>query len=223
MNPLLSDNVFKVNKGKFLYMSRYTCRGTLMLQAEEDLLVIAAQSGNHKAFNVLVVKYQKPLLRFANRLCNDPELANDAVQDCWIKSTKTLRQLKDPRAFKSWIYRLVKWRVTDLLRFKVKHKARFGAELHELDEQLLDEKKFIESAHLKQGDLKQSGLKQSEIGMAIDKLPKVEKEIIHLFYLDEMKVAEVAIILGIPTGTVKSRLNRARALLKQKCNVSDDG
>ena len=215
MNPLLSDNVFKVNKGKFLYMSRYTCRGTLMLQAEEDLLVIAAQSGNHKAFNVLVVKYQKPLLRFANRLCNDPQLANDAVQDCWIKSTKTLRQLKDPRAFKSWIYRLVKWRVTDLLRFQVKHKARFSAELNE--------KQFIELDHLKQGDLKQSALKQSEIGMAIDKLPKVEKEIIHLFYLDEMKVAEVAIILGIPTGTVKSRLNRARALLKQKCNLSDDG
>lgn len=92
-----------------------------------------------------------------------------------------------------------------------------------MNEQVLDDKKFIELDHLKQGDLKQSGLKQSKIGIAIDKLPKVEKEIIHLFYLDEMKVAEVAIILGIPTGTVKSRLNRARALLKQKCNLSDDG
>jgi len=42
-----------------------------MLQVEEDLLVIAAQSGNHKAFNVLILKYQKPLLRFAYKLSND--------------------------------------------------------------------------------------------------------------------------------------------------------
>jgi len=171
-----------------------------MLQAEEDLLVIAAQDGNHKAFEILVLRYQKPLVRFAYKISNDRDLACDAVQDSWIKSTKNLRQLKDPRAFKSWIYRLVKWRVTDLLRVQVKNKARFD---NEINDNLVVENQVSSDS-------------QNDLSMAVNRLPAKEKQMIHLFYLDEMTIAEVAIILEIPAGTVKSRLNRARKLLQQK-------
>ncbi|PCJ50276.1 MAG: RNA polymerase subunit sigma-24 [Gammaproteobacteria bacterium] len=170
-----------------------------MFQAEEDLLVIAAQSGNLKAFNFLIIKYQKPLLRFAYKLSNDHELANDAVQDSWIKLTNNLRQLKDPRAFKSWIYRRVKWRVTDLLRQKTRHRERIGEELKDSCE--LVNKSSTEN--------------DSELLVVINQLPPTEKQIIYLFYLDEMKLSEIAAILDIPIGTVKSRLNRARNLLRQ--------
>ncbi|MBL4940611.1 MAG: sigma-70 family RNA polymerase sigma factor [Colwellia sp.] len=176
-----------------------------MLQAEEDLLVIAAQSGNHKAFNVLVLKYQKSLLRFAYQLSNDAEMAHDAVQDCWIKSTKNLHQLNDPRAFKSWLYRLVKWRVTDLIRIKVKHQMRIT---NEFDEQLSPYNEVNKDNQYEDG--------VGKLTKVIRQLPTIEKQIIHLFYLDEMSLAEVAIVLAIPVGTVKSRLNRARKLLKQK-------
>ena len=131
-------------------------------------------------------------------------MANDAVQDCWIKSTKTLRQLKDPRAFKSWLYRLVKWRITDLLRIQVRNKERFGDEFNQ---------DFSFASETVSDD-------ESELSMAINRLPAVEKQMIHLFYLDEMKLSEIAIILDIPTGTVKSRLNRARKLLKQKFGLT---
>ena len=171
-----------------------------MLQAEEDLLVIAAQRGNHKAFETLVLMYQQPLFRFAFKISNDHEIACDAVQDAWIKATKNLRQLNDPRAFKSWIYRLVKWRVTDLLRVQVKHSSRFDNEA--------SENLAVESPAAADG--------QSELIQAINRLPALEKQMIHLFYLDEMKITDVAIILDIPAGTVKSRLNRARKLLQQK-------
>lgn len=177
-----------------------------MLQAEEDLLVMTAQSGNHKAFNALVIAYQKPLLRFAYKLGNDHELANDAVQDCWIKISKNLYQLKDPRAFKSWIYRMVKWRTTDLLRVKNNDKT-------------ISEDKFIEEAIVDNSSQKNN---QSELSSAINRLPEIEKQMIHLFYLDEMKLTEISLILDIPVGTVKSRLNRARKLLQHKLKQKFD-
>ncbi len=175
-----------------------------MLQTEEDLLVMSAQNGNHKAFNVLVLTYQKPLLRFAYTLCNDSELANDAVQDCWIKTSKNLHRLKDPRAFKSWLYRMVKWRTTDLLRVRVNHNTLIKNEPNAAE--------YIDSSV--------QSTDQSELMSAINRLPVLEKEIIRLFYLDEMKVAEIGIILDIPIGTVKSRLSRARKRIKQKLNLS---
>lgn len=58
--------------------------------------------------------------------------------------------------------------------------------------------------------------KDETLSTALSRLPNIEKQIIHLFYLDEMKIAEISIVLEIPTGTVKSRLNRARQMLKQK-------
>ena len=176
-----------------------------MLQAEEDLLVLSAQNGNHKAFNALFLKYQKPLLRFAFKLSNDQELAHDGVQDCWIKASKNLSQLRDPRVFKSWIYRMVKWRMMDLLRSKFKHDTRYTNEFNDVlnNENTLADNEYHSS-------------KGSELSKAINQLPVLEKQIIHLFYLDEMKLVEISIILDIPVGTVKSRLYRARKLLQQQ-------
>jgi RNA polymerase sigma factor (sigma-70 family) len=180
-----------------------------MLQAEEDLLVISAQGGNHKAFNLLVLTYQKALLRFAYKLCHDHELANDAVQDCWIKVSKNLYQLKDPRVFKSWLYRTLKWRVTDLFRAQLRDKKKCDNGLNEGFTGNNQETDYVHTSDVK-----------SELSNAIKRLPAVEKQMIHLFYLDEMKLAEISIILDIPVGTVKSRLNRARKLLQQKFDLS---
>ncbi|MCF6193249.1 MAG: hypothetical protein L3J46_02815 [Kangiellaceae bacterium] len=80
-----------------------------MNQAEQDLLVLAAQNGNHQAFGLLARHFHGPLVKFAVKMSRDLELADDAVQESWIKIAKNIRKLKDPRAFKSWIYRLVRW------------------------------------------------------------------------------------------------------------------
>jgi len=171
-----------------------------MNQAELDLLVLTAQNGSHRAFGLLVELYHKPLVGFAFKLGNDKELANDAVQESWIKAAKNIRKLKDPRAFKSWIYRLVRWKLLDMLR----HKSRESNQLEALNEESVSDYLETES----------SG--NETLSIAIQHLPNIEKQIIHLFYLDEMKIAEISIVLEIPAGTVKSRLNRARQMLKQK-------
>ena len=171
-----------------------------MNQAEQDLLVLTAQNGNQQAFGLLFKFHHKPLVRFAIKICNDPELSNDAVQDAWIKIAKNIRQLKDPRAFRSWLYRLVRWKLNDLLR----KRCREGNQLAELNEEI-------------ESDLAENKPYEDEtLSNALYRLPYIEKQIIHLFYLDEMKIMEISTVLEIPIGTVKSRLNRARKMFKHK-------
>ncbi|MCC5866149.1 MAG: RNA polymerase sigma factor [Wenzhouxiangella sp.] len=87
-----------------------------MKQAEEDLMVMAAQQGNERAFEFLFRRYHAPLVRFAARMARDPELARDAVQEAWIGIARRLRRLDDPRAFRAWIFRAVRWQVLDRLK-----------------------------------------------------------------------------------------------------------
>ncbi|MDN4501702.1 sigma-70 family RNA polymerase sigma factor [Alteromonadaceae bacterium BrNp21-10] len=172
-----------------------------MLQAEEELLVLAAQRGNHKAFSVLFKHHQQALVRFAYKLSHNQDIAQEATQDTWIQSAKNLHKLTDPRAFKSWLYRLARWRTLDMLKRQSRQQAYID---DDADEQALAE----------QCDAKSTD--PQPIRDAIERLPAIEKQMIHLFYLDELSVAEIGIVLEIPTGTVKSRLNRARSLLKEK-------
>lgn len=179
-----------------------------MQQAEEDLIVMSAQHGSHKAFNQLVNYYQKPLLRFAYKISGDKELASDAVQEGWIKVAGNIRQLNDPRAFRSWLYRTVRWRVLDILRKQKK--------LNEESTELLDDSQAGVDWSINYQSIESPSDSWDELRVAINNLPAIEKQIIHLFYLDEMKLVEISTVLEIPVGTVKSRLNRARRLLKQK-------
>ncbi len=177
-----------------------------MIQAEIDLMVITAQQGNEKAFGVLYSHYLSPLIGFAFKICGDGEIANDAVQEAWIKAAKNIRQLNDPRAFKSWIYRLVRWKTIDLVRASSKREQHFDS----FDEASISTEKSAEYI-----EASESNNNLSVVDF-VDKLPKVEREIIHLFYLEDFRVAEIAAVLSIPIGTVKSRLNRARNILKKK-------
>ncbi len=171
-----------------------------MNQAEEDLLVIAAQSGDRKAFAQIYQHYRPLLVRFAFKVCGDESLAQDATQEAWLATATKIRHLRDPRAFRCWIYRQVRWRLLDVLR-----KSRRSIPLDEQGDTDLDTK------------LLEQQIEQSrDLSNALQRLPRLEREIIHLFYLDDMSVQEIALIIQVPQGTVKSRLNRARRLLKQK-------
>ena len=107
-------------------------------------------------------------------------------------------RLEDPRAFKSWLYQAVRWQTLDLLK-KSQH----------------------EQSWLCNNDIEQIGHVErnsgnDELKQHIEQLAEIDKQAIHLFYLEDMSIQEISIVLAIPTGTVKSRLNRARQTLKQK-------
>lgn len=171
-----------------------------MEQAKEDLLVMSAQNGNTRAFNVLFKRYHAPLLRFALKLCSNESMAQDAVQEAWIKCASSIKRLNDPRAFKSWMYRAVRWRAIEQAR-----KLRS-------DESSLED---VSSAQLV-AESQSSDCAGDELKLLISELADIDQQAIHLFYFEEMKISEIAIVLEIPPGTVKSRLNRARKQLRKK-------
>ena len=92
-----------------------------MQQAQLDLLVMEAQSGNQAAFACLIEWFHPQLVKFATQLCGSHALAQDAVQEAWIKISKKIRQLNDPRAFKSWLFRAVRWQTLDMLKARIPH------------------------------------------------------------------------------------------------------
>jgi RNA polymerase sigma-70 factor, ECF subfamily len=178
-------------------------------QAKADLLVIEAQAGNQSAFAHLYRHYNAALLRFAYRFCADEQLAGDAVQEAWITLSKSLKTLKDPRGFRIWAYKTVRWRVVDQVR---KGGALAHGRTEPLDEDI-ETGEMSATVHL---------ATSSQLSGHLAKLPSDERQALALFYLEEMKLSEIAAILDVPIGTVKSRLNRARGRLREQMTGEDD-
>jgi RNA polymerase sigma-70 factor, ECF subfamily len=166
-----------------------------MLQTEVELLVQSAQQNNSIAMEQLVRYFHPMLLRFAIRLTQNSANAQDVVQEVWIKTAKNIRNLRDPRAFKSWIFRAVRWQVADFYRSHSNYTQELGTNDGSamLDEQALNNQMLTK---------------------AINQLNPDDAQAIHLFYLAEMTLQEISHVMEIPVGTVKSKLYRSRAALK---------
>ena len=166
--------------------------------AKTDLLVLKAQRGEKRAFEALFHLYNRSLQRFAYRLCRDQTLAADAVQEAWLTLSKTLARLDDPRGFRMWAYKTVRWRVVDGAR-KRKHSAASLDDVAEI---------AVSSG--------EPDATSGQLAFHMAQLAAGDRQMLALFYLDELKLTEIAGVLDVPVGTVKSRLNRARARLRQQ-------
>ncbi len=176
-------------------------------KAKQDLLVMAAQNGDIRAFEGLFAAYNPALKRFAYRLCSDEQLAIEAVQEAWITLSKTLRRLKDPRGFRIWAFKTVRWRVTDMAR-------KLPPTSQSLD--TVPESAAVATAV-------EPDATSDQLSALMKSLPIEDRQLLALFYLDEMKLIEIASVLDIPVGTVKSRLNRARTHLREKVSSGSTG
>lgn len=178
-------------------------------RAKEERLVLAAQAGNERAFETLYRLYQPSLVRFSYRLCRDDSMARDAVQDAWMMTLRFLGQAFPPHTFRARVFKAVRWRTLDRIR------RRSSAAAEELDEDHI--------ADTNQDDWATA----DQLRRLIKSLPADEGEALYLFYLEDLNIAEVAVIQGVPTGTVKSRLSRARNRLREqldpKCGASEVG
>ena len=167
-----------------------------MLQAEQDALVLLAQQGDREAFTLLYRALTPELLRFSYRLCDDRQLAADLVQDIWVGTFKSIHRLDDPRVLRSWLYRATRWRTLDAMRNSDRLRP-----LKQVDEWATDSNDEIEAP-------------ESVLNL-IKALHQDEQHTVYLFYASELKLDEIALVLEVPVGTVKSRLNRARKKLKE--------
>lgn len=168
-----------------------------------ELLVLRIQSGERKAFDLLVAQWHRRLIRRVFRLTQDPDAAKDIAQETWIAVVKGIRRLDDPSRFQNWIYRIIRNKCADWIR-KEQSERRLKVTFAEEAESRTESKS--------DGPI-------DVIRSEIRKLPNDQRTVLTLFYLNEMGVRAIALNLGIPEGTVKSRLYHAREMLKEMMEV----
>ena len=165
----------------------------------DELLAIRCQLGERAAFTDLINRWHEPLWRYLRRLAGSNEAADDLVQDTWLRVMRGIAGLRDAARVRPWLFGIARRVAMDRLR------AQY-ARPHD------DEAQIDEIAALPVDDELESDLEALEAGLA--SLPVRERETLALFYLRELSIEEMSALLGVPAGTVKSRLFRARELLR---------
>lgn len=166
---------------------------------QDELLVLQCQDGDREALETLVVRWQP---RLAWRLTAEREAAREIVQDSWLAIVRGLRRLDDPARFRTWAYRIVTNKCADWTRRRV---AQRGV-AKDLRDAAASDNRSSATHSADEGD---------RIRGALVRLPDEQRAILSLHYLDGMGVREIARVLGVPEGTVKSRMYHARNGLKQ--------
>jgi RNA polymerase sigma-70 factor (ECF subfamily) len=173
-------------------------------QAFEELLVLGAQTGRVEAFERLAVLWHPRLLRHARRLTGDAEAALDAVQNAWVSIARGLAGLQDPACFGSWALRITTRRCADAIAMRKRTRDHTVA----------------------LGDAEDPPAPVDPRAGAFDRARDVlrslgpeQHALLALYYVEGLSVAEIALALDVPTGTVKSRLHHARDQLRANLEV----
>jgi RNA polymerase sigma factor (sigma-70 family) len=166
----------------------------------DALLAVRCQLGERAAFDELIARWHEPLWRYLRRLSNSDDTARDLVQDTWLRVFRGIARLRDPAKLRSWLFGVARNVAMDRLRSQYAEGSRADVDLEELPAAAEDVNLEEEFATL-------------EAGLAT--LPIVERETLTLFYLRELSLEEIAGLVEVPLGTVKSRLFRARQMLRR--------
>ena len=160
--------------------------------------MVQAQAGDHNAFEVLAQSVVRRLYGTAMLIIRDPDGANDAVQETLIEAWRSLPQLRDPDAFESWLNRIL---VRSCYRaIKTRQRRRIEVEITELD--------------AVGGSVETSVGAVDQIERAMRRLTPEQRTVLVLHHRLGLQLDETSVALGIPVGTVKSRLNRATIALR---------
>jgi RNA polymerase sigma-70 factor (ECF subfamily) len=164
-------------------------------------LVCEARGGSKAAFELLAREWHRKLVAHGIRLTRDRDMAEEAAQAAWLEIARGLKGLRDAQAFPAWAFRIVTCQCAKSIR------QRQG------DRDLLAEL-LAEPVNLcePEGYVSLSG--KERLKQAISHLPPGQRAALALHYFEELSIAEVAVALSIPAGTVKTRLMHARNQLK---------
>ena len=174
----------------------------------DQQLVVRAQQGEKKAFELLVVKYQRKLLRLISRLVRDPAEAEDVAQEAFIKAYRALPQFRGDSAFYTWLYRIG---VNTAKNFLVSQGRRPPSSTEKDNEEA---ETFEDADALRDINTPESMLLSKEIANTVNtamaKLPEELRTAISLREIEGLSYDEISEVMNCPIGTVRSRIFRAR-------------
>jgi RNA polymerase sigma-70 factor (ECF subfamily) len=181
------------------------------VELDDRTLAKRAQRGDQKAFAALVTRHQRYVYNLAYRLLRDAQEAEDLAQEAFLRAWRGLPGFRGAAEaggarFTTWLYRIV----TNLCYNRLPGLRR---QLAQQDEEML-ERVAAPSAHTPAAQL-EAGERRARVQAAIEALPDKYRMVVSLYYLQEQSYQEIADVLDLPLGTVKTHLYRARGRLKR--------
>lgn len=166
-------------------------------------------------FESLVREHQRPIYRVAYRLCGSAEEAEDLVQETLIEAFESFPRFREGTHFDRWVFRIMRNTFIDGVRRKPR------AHIESLDTGILDKsgemlaREIVDLASAPDTEMMARTLDEP-VQNALDTLPPEFKLVVVLADIEGMSYEEVSRVAGCPVGTVRSRLHRGRAILKDK-------
>lgn len=170
----------------------------------DELLVVRCQLGERSAWPGLVERWHPPVWTFLWRMVGDGGRSDDLAQEVWLRVVRGLPRLESPARFPAWLFTVARRVVHDDLRRTYRRV--------ETDPDVAPE----DAAGSIDDDGVAELLDRLELERALEVLAPRDRETVVLFHLGELTIDDVARVLEVPTGTVKSRLHRARQQLSQQ-------
>lgn len=175
-------------------------------ETTDEIIARQVQAGEAEAFGELVGRYQEKMIRYGRKFLRGYADIEDAVQEVFIKAYQNINSFDASKKFSSWIYRIAHNEFINMIKKKGREPLPF------FDPDTL-------WPHPLSHDLTDDGIKRSETKAAVesglDKLAPKYREILVLYYLQELSYQEIADVLRIPIATVGVRLKRGREALKK--------
>lgn len=177
-----------------------------MSQIKDRDLILQLQAGDLNALGALFDRHRHLVYRTALAITNDPEVASDLLQDVFLRMHRFSHRVDPERPLAPWLYRVT----TNLAYSWMKRRNRLTRVLKELAEWLSRERRLTPHQYAERDE------EWRWVQQAVASLPLPQRVVVVLYYMDDLSLQEIAEILDIPVGTVKSRLHYGRRALRKQ-------
>ena len=173
----------------------------------DELLLMRCQRGDREALRELIRRWEGRLFYFIRQIVGQEADAWDVLQETWICALRGLKNIRDRGALAPWLYRTARNHAYSFLRKRRAYTDRF----RDLPDEVEDE----------DGDWEASLEEAERVHYSLGRIPLPLREVLTLHYLEDLSLARIAEVAGVPLGTVKSRLHYAKRALRKELEKED--
>jgi RNA polymerase sigma factor (sigma-70 family) len=166
-----------------------------------QLLVIRCRQGQEQAWTELVSRWEKPLLYYIRRMIDNEHQAWQVLQETWLHVVKSIDTLKCPEYLPKWLYSICHHKI--ITYYRQRHRE---AELHE---------SIANRCEIPESECRGQFENAEAIHWGLGQIKPVSREVLTLYFLQDLSINEIAEVLDVPAGTIKSRLYYARLKLRK--------
>ncbi|MGO9513296.1 MAG: sigma-70 family RNA polymerase sigma factor [Steroidobacteraceae bacterium] len=189
--------------------------------ASDLKLVRSAQSGQSRAFDQLVLKYRPTVVQLAMRYTRNSADAEDTAQEVFIKAYRALRHFRCDSAFYTWLYRIAINTARNVLKVRRRHLAEFALDSPDDDDAALHSTRLRELATPEELTLVDDI--HATVNAALQALSEALRTVIILREIEGLTYKQISRAIGIPVGTVRSRVFRARNFIDHQLRRVSNG